>query len=60
MPATEKQKVSWKKDGGLHSNNCKCGRPWIPRWKGQFAYWRICPACGQRIKDCKCQPVIKT
>lgn len=46
------------RDGGLHSSNCRCGRPWKARWlpkgAGMTGYTRICPGCKLRTRECTC------
>jgi len=57
---SEKHKASRYKDGGIHSDNCKCGRPWYARWNSggiHAGYVRVCPGCRKKTKDCICEPL---
>lgn len=56
---TENHKKSRFKDGGLTSDNCKCGRPWKTRHFSSTGYYRICPGCNLRTKLCHCEKIKK-
>lgn len=37
---------------------CRCGRAWVARWYRKNAgYARVCPACGNFTRLCRCQPL---
>lgn len=54
---SQKHKESRLKDGGISSNNCKCGRPWKAKHFGSFRWIRICRGCDRPTKNCNCPHV---